>query len=491
MAVPGKLDLQVKFAFGVGQFAEGLKNGAFGTFLLFYYNQVLGVSGTLAGMAVGTAVIVDAFTDPLAGSLSDHWKSPLGRRHPFMYASALPLAATFYLLFNPPVTSEWALFIWLVVFTNLTRTSMTLYHVPHIALGAEMTEDFVERSSVVGWRTFFGTFGALAAVFVGFWWFFVPTEEFANGQLNAAAYAPYAGIVSVLMAVTIFWSAWGTRSVIPFLPKPPPSVRLNIVGIVRRMLVDLAAAMSSGSFKWLFAGVLIVFVMVGVDGALNIYMYTYFWEITRGEIIALAVAYPLGVMSGVMFAPWLHKRFGKRPWLIFGTLSWAGWQIIPVVLRLTDYFPDNGDVLLLPLLIVFRVIQGASTVQANVAFGSMVADCIDEHELDTGERKEGIFFAASSFSSKASSGVGTIIAGFGLDIINWPRGTGIKTAADVAPETLVNLGILYGPVVAALGIVSAWCYTNYKLTQRRHEEILRELHERRGSPGADASGLPR
>ena len=212
-----------------------------------------------------------------------------------MYASALPLAATFYLLFNPMVTSEWALFIWLVVFTNLTRTSMTLYHVPHIALGAEMTEDFVERTSVVGWRTFFGTFGALAAVFVGFWWFFVPTEEFANGQLNSAAYAPYAGIVSVLMAVTIFWSAWGTRSVIPFLPKPPPSVRLNIVGIVKRMLVDLAAAMSSGSFKWLFAGVLIVFVMVGVDDALNIYMCSYIWEITRGEIIKLADDDQLGV----------------------------------------------------------------------------------------------------------------------------------------------------------------------------------------------------
>ncbi len=489
MAVDGPLSVRLKFAFGVGQMGEGLKNGAFGTFLLFYYNQVLGLPGSMAGIAVGTAIIVDAFTDPLAGSLSDYWKSPRGRRHPFMYASALPLAISFFLLFNPLVSGEWELFVWLVVFTNLTRTSMTLYHVPHIALGAEMTEDFKERSSVVGWRTFFGQFGGLAAIFIGFYWFFVPNAEFANGQLNAAAYAPYAGAVSLLMVLTILWSAWDTRSLIPHLPGPPPSERMNLVGVVRRMLVDTLAALRSGSFRWLFAGVLIVFVMVGVDGALNIYMYTYFWELTYAEILVLAPAYPIGVLLGAPLAPYLQNRFGKRPWVIFGTLSWAGWQIVPVVLRLTGYFPENGEWLLIPLLVGMRIVQGASTVQANVAVGAMVADCVDEHELESNRRQEGAFFAAVSFSGKAASGFGNIIAGFGLDIIRWPRGAAIRTAADVPPETLVQLGVMYGPVVAGLGLVSAWCYTRYKLTRGRHEEILAELRARRaGGAGSDASG---
>lgn len=85
------------------------------------------------------------------------------------------------------VESKWALFAWLVVFTNLTRTSMSLYHVPHIAMGAELTDNFRERSSVVGYRTFMGTFGALIAVFAGFRLFFARSPEFANGQLNEAA----------------------------------------------------------------------------------------------------------------------------------------------------------------------------------------------------------------------------------------------------------------------------------------------------------------
>ncbi len=156
------------------------------------------------------------------------------------------------------------------------------------------------------------------------------------------------------------------------------------------------------------------------------------------------------------------------------------WQVTPVVARLTGYFPENGDPMLLALLTGIRFLQGAMVVQGSVALGAGVADCIDEHELDTNKRREGVFFAAVSFSGKAASGFGNIIAGFGLDIIRWPRGIAIQTAADVPPETLVDLGILFGPVVGAFGLLSAWCLSKYKLTRQRHEEVLAELRARRG-----------
>ena len=211
MPLQGKLGFNMKLSFGVGQAAEGLFGAAYGTFLIFYYNQVLGMPGSLAGLAVGIALVVDAFTDPMAGSLSDHWKSRYGRRHPFMYASILPLAASFYFLFNPLVTSQLGLFVWLVVFSNATRTSMSLYHVPHIALGAEMSEDYDERSKLVGYRMFFANVGVLFAFAVGFLYFFTPTAEFENGQLNAAVYPYFAALLAVLMAVTISGAA-GARA---------------------------------------------------------------------------------------------------------------------------------------------------------------------------------------------------------------------------------------------------------------------------------------
>jgi Na+/melibiose symporter-like transporter len=320
------------------------------------------------------------------------------------------------------------------------------------------------------------------AIVIGFGVFFRSTVEFDNGQLNAAAYPPMALTIALIMVATILWSALGTRHLIPYLPKAAFAAPLRPLAAITRMCKDVALAIRSRSFRWLFLGVLILFVIIGVDSALNIYMYTYFWELTGAEITLLAPMYWAGVMAGTLFSPWLQRVFGKKPMLLFGTASWAFWQMLPVVLRLLGWFPDNDAALLVPLLAAMRVFQGLCTVQSNVAYGSMMADVVDEHELTNGKRQEGIFFAASSFSAKAPVGLGTIIAGFGLEIINWPTGAHIRSAADVAPETIAHLGILFGPFVAGFGLVCLWCYSHYDLSRARHDEILAELGRRRGQP---------
>ena len=167
-----RLNAAVKLNFGVGQVAEGVKTCSFSTFLLFYYNQVLGLSGDLAGAAIALALIFDAVTDPIAGSVSDRWRGPRGRRHPFMYASAAPLGVSFFLLFAPWVrvdeVGQSGLFAWMLLATILTRASMTLYHVPHMALGAELSEDYDERTLLVAIRHFFGAVGYILVYALGF-----------------------------------------------------------------------------------------------------------------------------------------------------------------------------------------------------------------------------------------------------------------------------------------------------------------------------------
>jgi glycoside/pentoside/hexuronide:cation symporter, GPH family len=310
--VIGKLGFNTRFAYGVGQTAEGLKNGAFGTFLIFYYVQVLGMSGTLAGSAVGIALVIDAFTDPMAGSLSDNWRSKYGRRHPFLYVAILPMAISFYFLFHPLVTGETALFLWLVLFTNATRTSMSLYHVPHVALGAELSSGYDERTALVGFRSFFSNVGVLLAFALGTLVFFAPTPEFTNGQLNAAAYPPFALVLALLMAISIFWSAWGTRHLIPHLPQAPVNSHTRVLKILLQVLIDVRDAMRSRSFRWLFLGVLIVFVMVGVDSGLNLFVMTYFWELPTGQLGLLLFMF----LSGSVQAVWQKKRTDLRRLLL-------------------------------------------------------------------------------------------------------------------------------------------------------------------------------
>jgi len=440
---------------------------------------------------VGTALIIDAITDPLAGSLSDRWHSRWGRRHPFMLVSMVPLAICFFLLFAPPVRGDVALFVWLVIFTNLTRTAMTFYHVPHLALGAELTQDYSGRVSLVGFRMFFNVLGSFSATMIGFQFFFANRPGFPVGQLDPAAYSPFAATLAVLMVVSIFWSAWGTRAAIPFLPKALVEAPVGMLGVLRRTVVDMVAALRLASFRWLFSGVLLVYLMIGTNTALDLYMYTYFWEFSSADLVKLMPAYAIGIMVGAFFGPAFQQRFGKRYALLFGTAWWAGLQVAPIVLRLLGWFPDNDSGLLLPVLFAIRVVQGAGAIQANVAFGSALADVADENELRSGRRQEGIFFSTSSFSTKFASGMGSFIAGIALDLIAFPRGAGIRTAADVAPDTIVHLGLVYGPLVLSFSVLTMWCYSHYALTRERHAGILIELEARRTSstPGSTpASG---
>ena len=488
-----KLSFPFKFAYGVGQTGEGLFGTGLGFFLLFYYSQVLGMSPGLAGSAIGLAVVIDAFSDIFAGSMSDHWRSKLGRRHPFMYASFLPLSACFFFLFFPLVETDWGLFIWLTVFTNISRTMMSLYHVPHIALAAEVTEDINDRTALVAYRQFFGNIGSLFAL-VAFFALFAPLYE-GSGRFTTEAYTPWAVACAVLMAATIFWSAWGTRSIIPLLPKVPESARATIAQLVTRLIGDFKEVMRNRNFRFLFTGVFVVYIMVGVTGTLDIYMITYFWELDDSIVLPVLLAYAIGNALGTFISVPLFARWGKKNCLIVGAISWAFFQTLPVVLRLVGWFPENADTVtifgaetksVMLLLVAVKVIQGFSTAQANVGYGSMMADVCDEHEHQTGRRQEGAFFAAVAFSAKATSGFGAVIAGWGLEIISWPTGSHIRTAADVSPDTLLNLGLFYGPMIASLGFISVLFYTQYRLTPKRHAEMLAELAERRTGETAHA-----
>ncbi len=471
------LNFNTKFAYGIGQTAEGLKNSALGTFVLFYYNQVLGLPGTLAGLALAIALVFDAFTDPFAGSISDNWRSSMGRRHPFMYVSALPLAVAFILLFSPPEgLSDWALFAWMTVTVVLTRGAMTLYHVPHIALGAELSDDYHERSQVVSYRYFFSFAGYFLSFFLGLGWFFRDTVEFPKGQFNLDAYAPYAISLAVIMFITIIWSGLGTHHRIPFLPPAAGQrIKLSALQIIQRMFAEIWGALQNRSFAWLFSGALLIYMVVGVDNALNLYLFEYFWELDSDAKLLVLLMYPAGLMAGAMVASFFHQYADKRYGILCGVSIWSVGQILPILLRFVGWFPENGSELLVITLTTIKFIQGIAAAQSLVSFNSMIADIADEHELTTGKRQEGIFFASASFATKATAGVGSFVAGVGLDLINWPRGAHIQSAADIPIETLGALGLLYGPVVAGFAVFSVLLSAQCKMTRQDHVAVVKQL----------------
>ncbi|MAI41482.1 MAG: MFS transporter [Candidatus Azotimanducaceae bacterium] len=483
-----RVAFNIKFAYGLGQAGEGMFSIGLSFFLLFYYSQILGLSPGLAGSAIGIAVMIDAVSDIVAGSVSDHWQSKIGRRHPFMYASFLPLSFSFILLFFPLVESEMGLFIWLTVFTNAARTMMSLYHVPHIALGAEITTNIDDRSALVAYRQFFSQIGSLIALVLFFLIFSPMLGE--GGRFNTDAYKPWALCIASLMAITIFWSAWGTRSVIPYLPQIAKARTIPLVAVFIRLLKDLREVSRNRNFRFLFAGILIVYIMVGVTWTLDLYIISYFWELDDAFVLPVVIAFAIGNATGTFLSVKLFSVFGKKACLITGALAYAFFQTFPVAMRLLGWFPENSDLvvvnsntvpLVMLLLVIIKLLQGLVTAQAQVAFGSMIADVCDEHEHLTDRRQEGTFFAALSFSSKSTYGLGAVIAGLGLEFIDWPTGPQIQTTADIPSGTIIELGILAGPFIGFLGFLSIWFFTQYRLTPIQHKEILKKIEARGGA----------
>ena len=150
------ISLQSRLLYSSGIVSHALKEAAIGVFVLFYYKQVLGLSGTLTGLAVGISIIWDGVSDPLIGAWSDRLRSRIGRRHPLMIAAVIPMAAGFIMLYGPPdnmLSDQVDLFAWLLISLLLVRTALTFFMVPYLALGAEITDDYHERTQLAGMRT--------------------------------------------------------------------------------------------------------------------------------------------------------------------------------------------------------------------------------------------------------------------------------------------------------------------------------------------------
>src|ERR1700710_974941 len=148
------LPIATQAIYSTGQFVDSVSGTAIAAFLFFYLTAVCGLSGTLTGVSLFVALLVDAFVDPFVGSLSDNTTSRWGRRHLYMFASFPMMLVGLGMLFSVPATlTGWPLFAYVTGMALILRIGLSAYIVPYIALGAELTDDYLVRSHVIAWRS--------------------------------------------------------------------------------------------------------------------------------------------------------------------------------------------------------------------------------------------------------------------------------------------------------------------------------------------------
>lgn len=463
-----RLSLPTKFFYGFGSVAFGVKDNGFSYFLLIFYNQVLGLPAQTVGLAIMIALFVDAFLDPIVGQISDNWRSRWGRRHPFMYAAAIPVTVSYLLLWNPPRSLDHqGLFFYLIATAILIRSFITCYEIPSSALAAELTTEYDERTKLLSYRFLFGWIGGLAMYFAALKVFLRPDAAHKVGQLNVEGYAHYGLAAAILMLVAILVSAIGTHRQIPFL-REAPHRKLSLGQLAREMVGTLAHA----SFLRVLAGSLCTAMAGGLILSISLYFATFFWELSSAQIALFTFSSLTAALFAFAAAPALSRRFGKKPSAMVLIALSLVIGCTPITLRLLGVFPPNGAPLLFPLLFLQNTVSTGFSITAGILMSSMIADVVEDSELRTGKRSEGLFFAASAFVAKAVSGIGIFASSMMLLVAKFPQGA---KPGQVPAEVVRNLGLVYVPTIAVLYTVAILMLTGYRITRESHAESLRKL----------------
>lgn len=472
VAAAFKPPIHVKFAYGLGQ---AVQSGGFDValpFTFFYYTQVLGLSGILTGIAVGLSLCVDAIMDPLVGSISDNIRSRFGRRLPLMVLSIPLVALGFGLIFSPPQGLDHTmLFVWLLGASLLARGATSLFNVPFIALGAEMSDGYIERSRIVVWRTLIGLASVVGVILLAYNVFLVPPQEL----FRLEGYPPFGWSVAALLTVCMVLCCAGVARYAMSLPQADTTERT----MLSRLPGEVKEIFSNKSFRILLFSCLLIMVAIGVNGTTGAHHNTFVWRIGTEEIKLLTFVLLIGTVIGVPMAPALSRWFEKRSVVMIGvSLLNLVWLVMPM-LWVSGLFRPSGPAAMPPLF-AMMLVAGFGIGLVLVAFPAMMADAADEHELRFGHRREGLYFSGITFAAKAASGIGVLLAGIGLDLMGMPA----KATADivVAPEALIRLVLVHGPLAAAISCIGVALLWPYAISRPVHDEIslkLRARHEGR------------
>jgi GPH family glycoside/pentoside/hexuronide:cation symporter len=474
-----EVGLLTRLFYGFGSVSFGVKDNGLSYFLLLFYNQVMGLPAQLAGLTAFVALLFDACVDPFIGQASDRLRSPWGRRHPFMYAAALPFALAYMAVWNPPHWRAWALFGYMLGAVVLVRALASVFEVPSSALAAEFSTGYAQRSVLLSYRVSFAWIGGLAINLLAVGVLLKPDATHKVGQLNPAGYAHYGMVAAAIIFSAILISAAGTHRHIPHLMPPPPRRKLSL----RETLGEMRETLSNANLGFLLAASLASSMAAGMSASLNFYFNTFYWGFSAAQIAILTAGVFLSPLTALIVVPQLASRFGKRAVTRTTMVLFVIVGLSPVLLRQAGLMPANHSPALLTVLFCTSIVGVALGMISATMNVSMIADLVEASQLKTGRRSEGLFFAANTFVAKATSGFGVFAASTVIALIDLKPGT---DPAKVSPEVMRHLAFVYAPTLVGLYALAFLLLSGYRITRASHHETLQRLAAEAAAAGEPA-----
>ncbi|MCC6918791.1 MAG: MFS transporter [Alphaproteobacteria bacterium] len=469
----GGLTLGLSAGYGLGSLAFGVAATVLsGSVLQLYFNQVIGLPAAWVGTAIMATIIIDSIVDPLIGRFSDRLRTPWGRRHVLMYASAVPSGLGVYLMWQAP--ASWApatLLAFMIAMLLFVRIATSFFEVPARALAPELAPGYHDRTILIAWRFVFLIGGG--AILNAILYQVYLREDAANplGVLNRERYADFGLLAAFIIVAAIVISSLATHGRIRDLHVPPE--RGTTLGE------------AFGELKLAFANprlvsLLFATMLNGFGGGLWFGLYAYialnFWALTPQEFSYVLLASPFSALVSLFIAPRVSTRMGKRAFMM---TCYFGWLILfstPFLGKWAGLMPEGG----LPLvaaLVGFTFVELTFAYGVHTVLNSMLTDATDDVAARTGRRSEGVMFAVYGLLDKWGIALGAFAAGLVLAFIAFPTGAMPGT---VDPAIVTALVLCSVPAVAACNMIAMVLISQFRIDEAQHQRNLATLRAQEG-----------
>lgn len=448
-------------SYGIGSIAYGIKDNGFSTFLMIYFNQVLGLPAYLVGVALLIAMLFDAVSDPWVGYLSDRCHSPMGRRHPFMYASIIPIALTYYFLWHPPEVSDLALFAYLTVMAVTVRLAITFFEAPNSALIGEITHDYDKRTAITGLRLMFGWIGGVVMAVVVYRVFLPDSVDYDPGILNPDGYRRYAFWAALVMVISMLASSLGAQRATSAFTAPDAASQ----GYGFKFLANLQHIFANASFRAVFVASLYTNLIAGVATTLQLYFGVYYFGLSTMQLALVTLTMVPAAIIAYLSTAFAVRGFEKKSVAIF--LSWAAMalSVSLILAKYLDLLPAARSTELFYVIAIATFFTTTATVLLSAVKFSMTIDLVDADQKSTGHRAEGLYLATFSFTRKVVTGLGIFVSGLLLSL-------GVRQGKLIDEQTMQGIVIPYIVLTVGIYLLSIWSIRGYSMTRSDHSETL-------------------
>jgi GPH family glycoside/pentoside/hexuronide:cation symporter len=468
-----RIPVHQKLIYGLGAFVNNLLAAASGG-MMIVLNLGLGMNPALVGLLGAIPRLTDAFTDPVMGYISDNTRSRWGRRRPYIFAGALLAGLTFALLWHlPDGRSETFYFWYFLIGSIIFYLAYTIFATPWVALGYELTPDYHERTRLMGVQNFMGQ---LAYVVAPWFLLFMQNERIFDDMVDGAAglaviVAIVVAVVGVLPALFLkerFRELASAETRAHRLAVAGSAVRNNVAGFFRGCAVTLR---SRPFLKLCIATFLVFngFMMVSSFQFYVIIYYVFGGDMVRGAEYAgwAGTVQSIATFCVIALVTWMATRIGKKRAFYLA----IGVSMVGYALKWICYDPEIPWLVVLPAPFLAFGLGGLFTIMP-----SMIADVVDLDELETHERREGMYGSIFWWVVKLGMAAAIAAGGFLLNATGFD--VALQGNQSTATITMMRLCDAFLPFVASG--VAIWAIATFSITEQRAHEMRRELEARRG-----------